>query len=62
MAGSIATGYITNYISPRICLTILYLLRAILFVIFVFVPISLATVMVFSCLFGVSYYLCNSPI
>lgn len=56
MIGSIATGYITNYISPRICLTVLYLSRAILFVIFIFIPVSLTTVMVFSCLFGVSIF------
>ncbi|KAI9249834.1 major facilitator superfamily domain-containing protein [Helicostylum pulchrum] len=52
MIGSIATGYITNYVSPRLCLTVLYLARAILFVIFIFIPVSLTTVMVFSCLFG----------
>lgn len=50
--GSIATGYITNYISPRICLTILYFGRAILFIIFIFIPISTATIMVFTCIFG----------
>lgn len=52
--GSIATGFVTNYLSPRLCLTLLYLIRAILFVIFIFIPISLTTVMIFSCLFGVS--------
>lgn len=54
MIGSIATGYITNYITPRLCLTILYLVRAILIVIFIFIPISITTVMIFSGLFGVS--------
>lgn len=32
----------------------IYLLRAILMIIFVFIPISITTVIVFSCLFGVS--------
>ncbi|KAG2201187.1 hypothetical protein INT47_012998 [Mucor saturninus] len=50
--GSIATGFITNYLSPRLCLTLLYLIRAILFIIFIFIPISMTTVMIFSCLFG----------
>lgn len=54
MIGSIATGYITNYISPRLCLTFLFLMRAILFVIFIFIPTSITTVMIFSALFGVS--------
>ena len=54
MIGSIATGYIINYVTPRMCLTVLYFGRAILFIIFIFIPISLATVMVFTCLFGVS--------
>jgi predicted MFS family arabinose efflux permease len=54
MIGSMACGYITSYISARIALTLLYLIRVILIAIFVFVPISLSTVLAFSVIFGVS--------
>ncbi|KAI8642733.1 major facilitator superfamily domain-containing protein [Parasitella parasitica] len=52
MIGSISAGYITSYISPRITLTFVYLLRAILIAIFVFLPTTTTTAIVFSCLFG----------
>jgi predicted MFS family arabinose efflux permease len=54
MIGSMGVGYLANYISPRTALMGIYLLRAILMIIFVFIPISITTVIVFSCLFGVS--------
>jgi predicted MFS family arabinose efflux permease len=58
MIGSMACGYITSYISARITLILLYLIRVILIAVFVFVPISLSTVLGFSVFFGVSC--CNS--
>ncbi|CAO3656278.1 unnamed protein product [Mucor fragilis] len=52
MIGSIGAGYITAFISPRITLTFVYLLRAILIAIFVFIPTTETTAIIFSCLFG----------
>lgn len=54
MIGSIGAGFITGFISPRITLTFVYLLRAVLIAIFVFVPTTETTAIIFSCLFGVS--------
>ncbi|KAL9543208.1 hypothetical protein MBANPS3_008219 [Mucor bainieri] len=52
MIGSIGAGFITGFISPRITLTFVYLLRAILIAIFVFIPTTETTAIIFSCLFG----------
>ncbi|EPB81135.1 hypothetical protein HMPREF1544_12157 [Mucor circinelloides 1006PhL] len=52
MIGSIGAGFITGFISPRITLTFVYLLRAVLIAVFVFVPTTETTAIIFSCLFG----------
>ncbi|KAF1801783.1 major facilitator superfamily domain-containing protein [Mucor lusitanicus] len=52
MIGSMGAGFITAFISPRITLTFVYLLRAILIAIFVFIPTTETTAIIFSCLFG----------
>ncbi|KAI8985275.1 major facilitator superfamily domain-containing protein, partial [Pilobolus umbonatus] len=54
MIGSMSTGFITKYISPRNTLVGIYFMRAVMIVIFVFIPISIGSVIAFSIVFGVS--------
>lgn len=53
MLGSFSAGFVTKWVSPRIALMFIYFTRGILIVIFVFVPISIPTVVVFTAIFGV---------
>lgn len=52
MFGTILSGYLSSFISPRLILMGIYGLRAILIVIVTFIPISVTTVMIFSVFFG----------
>jgi predicted MFS family arabinose efflux permease len=54
MLGTILTGYLSSFISPRLVLIGIYGLRAVLIVIVTFIPMSVTTVMIFSVFFGVS--------
>lgn len=53
MFGTIITGYLSTFISPRYILMGIYGLRGVFIVIVVFLPLSITTVMVFSVFFGV---------
>ncbi|EIE78593.1 hypothetical protein RO3G_03297 [Rhizopus delemar RA 99-880] len=52
MVGTIFTGYLSAIIQPRFVLMGIYLLRAILIIIILFIPASITTTLVFSILFG----------
>lgn len=54
MFGTILSGYLSSFISPRLVLMGIYGLRGVLIVIVVFIPTSVTTVMIFSVFFGVS--------
>lgn len=54
MIGTILTGYLVTFITPKYVLMGIYGLRGVLIVIVVFIPTSITTVMIFSVFFGVS--------